>query len=335
MIVVTFILMLLCMCVEKAQTFSSLSPQSGRFGHSPFSLTMGSGKSQRLEQQVVVDGAGVQEQTQKQTQRHIFKDLRAKLNEVAAQPGFFDTKDKDALLVELYCKSNSDGTQIGSCPESQFVQMVMLKKGLSYTVRPVTSAAALPEAISQALPQKQKGKGKGKGVSGLPVLRHKGEVVTDALAIAEFIERTYPHSSLTRQGVHSYQEVLERTSAFFPTVTAWIVNKDASKEATLQADTEAALDQLDELIRTTPGKFICGIEMTLADLLLAPQLYHAMAALEHFKDYQFYHISGTPSRPALEHYMSRLFDLEEFNDKKAYYNVDAVISGWKLQRGAV
>jgi len=28
-----------------------------------------------------------------------------------------------------------------------------------------------------------------------------------------------------------------------------------------------------------------------------------------------------------------MFDLEEFNDKRAYYNVDQVIYGWKVARG--
>lgn len=35
------------------------------------------------------------------------------------------------------------------------------------------------------------------------------------------------------------------------------------------------------------------------------------------------------TRVALENYVSRMFDMDEFNDKKAYYNVDQVIYGWK------
>jgi len=40
---------------------------------------------------------------------------------------------------------------------------------------------------------------------------------------------------------------------------------------------------MDELLRTTPGYYSCGLEVTLADLYLAPQLFHASVALEHFK----------------------------------------------------
>ena len=218
--------------------------------------------------------------------------------------------------MELYCKSNKDGKQIGDCPFAQFIQLVLLKKGIPYRVHPT-------------LPENKPSFTQGK----LPCLVDKGETITDSLAIAEYIERTYPHSSLTRQGAYSYQEVLEKTAGFFPALSAFIKNKDASSDPSLRAAVETQLDVLDEIIRSTPGQYICGIEMNLADLYLTPQLFHAMVALEHFKDMEFYHIEGEPTRPALENYVARMFDMEEFNDKKAYYNIDQVIYGWKVARG--
>ena len=191
----------------------------------------------------------------------------------------------------------------------------MLKKGIPYRVIP-TKNDALPAGVTQ-----------------LPTLVHKGEVITDAMAIAEFIEKSYPHTSLTRQGAYSYQEVLEKSSGFFPALSAFIINKDESKDAALQATVEGQLDTLDEIIRSTPGQYVCGIELTLADLQLVPLLFHAMIAMEHFKNVEYYHIEGEPTRPALENYVSRMFDMEEFNNKKAYYNIDQVINGWKIARG--
>jgi hypothetical protein len=58
-----------------------------------------------------------------------------------------------------------------------------------------------------------------------------------------------------------------------------------------------------------------------------------MVAMEHFKGFEFYHINCDPTRPALENYVARMFDMEEFNNKKAYYSVDQVIYGWKVARG--
>lgn len=199
-------------------------------------------------------------------------------------------------------------------------QLVLLKKGLRYDISP-TLASNKPSWLLE----KHEGK--------LPALVHKGTSMTDSLAIAEYIERTFPHNSLTRQGAYSYQEVLEKTAGFFPALSAFIKNKDSSKDASLQAEIEAQLDKLDEIIRSTPGQFICGIELTLADLYLVPQLFHAMVTLDHFKDIEFFHIDQEPTRPALENYLSRMFNMEEFNNKRSYYNVDQVIYGWKVARG--
>lgn len=196
----------------------------------------------------------------------------------------------------------------------------MLKKGISYDIKPTS-----PNNKPDWLVEKHKGK--------LPAIVHKGKVVTDSLGIAEYLEKAFPLNSLTRQGAYSYQEVLEKTSGFFPAVTAFIKNKDEAKDAELLADVEKNLDILDELLRSTPGQFLCGLELTLADLYLLPQLFHAVVAMDHFKEYEFYHIEGDFVRPALESYVSRMFDMEEFNNKKAYYNVDQVVYGWKVARG--
>jgi glutathione S-transferase len=189
-----------------------------------------------------------------------------------------------------------------------------MKKGLKYNVKPT-------------LPNSEKFQGK------LPALVHDGKTISESVAIAEYIEKAFPYNSLTRQGAFSYQEIMEKTNGFFPALSACLKNKDASQDATLLAAVNTQLDKIDEILRSTPGQYICGIELTLADLYLLPQLFHAMVALDHFKDIEILHIDGEPVRPAFENYFSRLLDMEEFNDKRAYYNVDQVISGWKIARG--
>jgi glutathione S-transferase len=77
--------------------------------------------------------------------------------------------------------------------------------------------------------------------------------------------------------------VLEKTAGFFPALSAFLKNKDASLDETMGSVVEAQLDILDEVIRSSPGQYVCGIEMTLADLYLAPQLFHATVAMDHFK----------------------------------------------------
>ena len=56
------------------------------------------------------------------TTRNMFKNLKEKFNEASKKPGFFETGDGPAD-IELYCKSNRDGTQIGDDPFAQFVQV--------------------------------------------------------------------------------------------------------------------------------------------------------------------------------------------------------------------
>lgn len=203
-----------------------------------------------------------------------------------------------------------------------FAQLVLLKKGLLYNIHPT-----LPEKKPEWLLEKHQGK--------LPTLVHKSISLSDSLAIAEYLERNFPQKSLTRQGAFSYQEVLEKSAGFFPALSALIKNKDSAQDAPLLAAVEAQLDLLDELIRSTPGQYICGLELNLADLYLVPQLFHAMVTLDHFKGVQFFHLEGDPTRPALENYCERMFAMKEFNDKRAYYNVDQVIYGWKVARAAV
>lgn len=59
----------------------------------------------------------------------------------------------------------------------------------------------------------------------------------------------------------------------------------------------------------------------------------ASVAMDHFKKREVLHLEGDPVRAALEYWMARMFDSEEFNNKKAYYNMDQVVYGWKVARG--
>lgn len=109
----------------------------------------------------------------------------------------------------------------------------------------------------------------------LPALEYRNEItVAGPFQIAEFIEKTYPLTPLTREGVYTYQEILEKTKEFYPALTAYILNKDSTLDPPLREAVHRQLDLMDEILRTAPGRFFCGIEMTLADLYLTPRLFH-------------------------------------------------------------
>ena len=56
------------------------------------------------------------------SKRGMFLQLKQKLKSAAEIPGFFQVGEGEPD-VELYCKSNKDGTQIGDCPFTQFLQV--------------------------------------------------------------------------------------------------------------------------------------------------------------------------------------------------------------------
>lgn len=68
-------------------------------------------------------GGGRSQAEKSSTTRGMFKNLREKFNEASKAPGFYETGDGLAE-IELYCKSNKDGTQIGDCPFAQFIQVI-------------------------------------------------------------------------------------------------------------------------------------------------------------------------------------------------------------------
>lgn len=264
-------------------------------------------------------GRNPAETAAKASKRQMFKDLRKKMGDAAQIPGFFEV-GAGPPEVQLFCKSNKDGTQIGDCPFAQFVQMVLLKKGVRYSVFPTLSTEKPEWLVS-----KHEGR--------MPALMHKDSSIVDSLSIAEYLEKSFPHTSLTKQGAFSYQEVLEKSAGFFPALSAYIKNKDDGKDADLLSAVNSQLDILDEVLRSAPGQYFCGLDLTLADLYLLPQLFHAMVTMAHFKDEEFYNVNGDPTRPALENYLARMLDMEEFNDKRVYCNADTVIYGWKVARG--
>ena len=64
----------------------------------------------------------------------------------------------------------------------------------------------------------------------MPAVVHKGVSMTDSLAIAEFLEKTYPTPTLSRAGAFTYTEVLEKTAGFFPALSAYIKNVDPAND---------------------------------------------------------------------------------------------------------
>jgi len=85
----------------------SVAPSSGIMTRRKISISMSGGRSQAEK--------GL-------SKRGMFLQLKQKLKSAAEIPGFFQVGEGEPD-VELYCKSNKDGTQIGDCPFTQFLQV--------------------------------------------------------------------------------------------------------------------------------------------------------------------------------------------------------------------
>ena len=138
----------------------------------------------------------------------------------------------------------------------------MLKQNIRYTVVPT-----LPSKRPDWLLENHDGV--------MPAMSYRDEIfLSGPLVIAEYLDKKYPLIPLTKQGAYNYTEVLDWTKDFFPSLTACIKNKDPETEPALREEVHRQLDIIDNILRTSPGRYLCGIEQTLADFDLTPRLFH-------------------------------------------------------------
>lgn len=242
--------------------------------------------------------------------------------------------------MELFCAAGADGRSIADCPDVQFVQMVLLKKGVFFETRSVRL------------------EGWQSPMQNFPYLRHHNDNISGALLMAKHVERCYPHKSLLKLGKYTCDEALEIVEPFFGRVVKLISEIDSQGVGAKNgfdlspqnrqrfAAFLGELEILDMFLRSSPGQYLCGLDMTLADLYLAPRLFRALIAAEHFFQkalpvsmHTRPHAPGSVSsdrthRPlgtlsSLELYANHMFSKDIFQDRRAYCDVDKIIHGWK------
>ena len=184
----------------------------------------------------------------------------------------------------MYSLGNRDGSQIDYNADAQFLQMVLKRKEVEYDVR-LIKATEIPSWIKD-------------DYNGtLPLLTYENKTIGNALEAAYILERSIPKNSLLRVSGVSVEEALNRTSNFFDIVTRYILNKDHTLELEYRENVMKELDKIDELIRSTPGKYLCGIDVTIADLYMLPRFFQAVIGLEHFKKTTIFHMDNDVERP--------------------------------------
>jgi glutathione S-transferase len=165
--------------------------------------------------------------------------------------------------------------------------------------------------------------------------------ISNPIRIAEYLDKFYPANSLTRLSFYSYQEALDRIQNILPALTRYIQNKDTLNEIFLLHEFINEFKIVDELLKSKPGVYLCGEEVSLADWYLFPVLYHAWIAVEHFKGFEIFDtsVSGTSSGSinlsGLEQWLEVMWNSKEFNDPSVFIPSDEILTYWKMQRGDI
>ncbi|XP_005055369.1 PREDICTED: chloride intracellular channel protein 3 isoform X1 [Ficedula albicollis] len=184
--------------------------------------------------------------------------------------------------IQLFIKASEDGESVGHCPFCQRLFMVLLLKGVPFTLTTVDMKRAL-DVLKDFAPGAQ-----------LPVLLYNGEPKTDTITIEEFLEDQlgppmcpsllpqYPESSLAGNDI-------------FHKFSAFIKNPVPAQDEALQRSLLRALLKLDEYLstplehelahdpqlRASQRRFLDGDHLTLADCNLLPKLNIVQVSHEH------------------------------------------------------
>ncbi|NXP36180.1 CLIC3 protein, partial [Leiothrix lutea] len=175
--------------------------------------------------------------------------------------------------IQLFIKASEDGESLGHCPFCQRLFMVLLLKGVPFTLTTVDMKRAL-DVLKDFAPGAQ-----------LPVLLYNGEPKTDTITIEEFLEdQLGPPMCPTL--VPQYPESSLAGNDIFHKFSAFIKNPVPAQDEALQRSLLRALLKLDEYLstplehelaqdpclRASQRRFLDGDHLTLADCNLLPKL---------------------------------------------------------------
>jgi glutathione S-transferase len=167
----------------------------------------------------------------------------------------------------------------------------------------------------------------------LPSLVHKDFRSSDPIEAARYLEAAFPDISLSQPSASDCDAIYAKVHSLYPAFYKYIVNKDAGLDDALRISAFTELDRVDQLLQRTPGRYIGGVDMTWVDLLLAPTLFHIAVGSEHIKGSKVYNYQYTPTRPAVENYLTRMMASSLFKDKRAYVHIEKIVHSWKMARG--
>uniref|UniRef100_A0A7N9CJH6 Chloride intracellular channel 3 n=1 Tax=Macaca fascicularis TaxID=9541 RepID=A0A7N9CJH6_MACFA len=167
--------------------------------------------------------------------------------------------------LQLFVKASEDGESVGHCPSCQRLFMVLLLKGVPFTL------------------------------TTLPILLYDSDAKTDTLQIEDFLEETLGPPDFPSLAPR-YRESNTAGNDVFHKFSAFIKNPVPAREGVLALYQQLlrALARLDSYLQRpwstswrwsrscSPPRFLDGDRLTLADCSLLPKL-HIVAVCAHFR----------------------------------------------------
>ena len=151
-----------------------------------------------------------------------------------------------------------------------------------------------------------------------PALQFGDQTIENSYQIVEYLDQTFPTPPLNLPGNKKAEEA---TGNLFGVFAEWAKNKNASRDAELEAKVTAELTKVDKFLEKSPGAYLCGDFWAIADCILVPSLYHLTTVARHYKNYTKFE-----SMPHLMHYMETAFSSDVF--KATDYPREWILEGW-------
>uniref|UniRef100_A0A8C3JTU9 Chloride intracellular channel protein 3 n=1 Tax=Calidris pygmaea TaxID=425635 RepID=A0A8C3JTU9_9CHAR len=186
--------------------------------------------------------------------------------------------------IQLFVKASEDGESVGHCPFCQRLFMVLLLKGVPFTLTTVDVKRAL-DVLKDFAPGAQ-----------LPVLLYNDEPKTDTVTIEDFLEDKLGPPKFPSL-VPRYRESSLAGNDIFHKFSTFIKNPVPAQDEALQRSLLRALLKLDEYLaapleyelahdphlRASRRRFLDGDQLTLADCNLLPKLNIVQVVCQHYR----------------------------------------------------
>ncbi|NXN74094.1 CLIC3 protein, partial [Himantopus himantopus] len=186
--------------------------------------------------------------------------------------------------IQLFVKASEDGESVGHCPFCQRLFMVLLLKGVPFTLTTVDVKRAL-DVLKDFAPGAQ-----------LPVLLYNDEPKTDTVTIEDFLEDKLGPPMFPSL-VPQHRESSLAGNDIFHKFSTFIKNPVPAQDEALQRSLLRALLKLDEYLstpleyelahdphlRASRRRFLDGDQLTLADCNLLPKLNIVQVVCQHYR----------------------------------------------------